>query len=43
MTVSLQKPAFGPLKFLEKTGHITVERKVGKNQLVTLNWLPSQE
>ena len=31
------------LKFLEKTGHITVERNGGKNPLMTLNWLPSRE
>jgi hypothetical protein len=28
------------LKLLEKTGCITVERKVGKNPRITLNWMP---
>jgi hypothetical protein len=28
------------LSFLEKTGHITVQRQHRKNPLVTLNWLP---
>jgi hypothetical protein len=31
------------LKLLEQTGHITVQRKGGKNPLVTPNWLPSRE